>query len=117
MIGKIFVKDLHILAKVGHVIHERQTTQNILINIAVWADVAKSVTSTDLADTIDYVVIQNSVIELAAKNEYILIETLANDILDICLADSRVVKAWVRLEKPHKFPESASVGIELERSR
>jgi FolB domain-containing protein len=117
MLGKIFIKDLHIQARVGHLVHERHATQNILINIAVWTDVSKSIVSTDLADTVDYVVIQKEVIRLAAENEYVLIETFANDILSACLADTRVEKAWVRLEKPHKFPESDAVGIELERAR
>ncbi len=117
MLGKIFIKDLHIQAKVGHEVHERHTTQNILINVAVWADIAKSVGSEDLADTVDYVFIQKGICELALRKEYVLIETMVDDILSLCFTDARVLKAWVRLEKPHKFPESDSVGIEVERSR
>ncbi len=117
MLGKIFIQNLKIQAKVGHEVHERHTTQNIVVNVAVWADITKSVTSSDLRDTVDYVVIQKAICDLAVKNEYVLIETLADDILTICMQDPHAVKAWVKIEKPHKFPESESVGLEVERTR
>lgn len=117
MLGKIFIKDLRVQAKVGHLAHERQTTQNILINVAVWADVFASIGSNDLSDTVDYVLIHKAIIDLVEKNEYVLIETLADNILSVCFADVRVQKASVRIEKPHKFPESQSVGVEIERTR
>ena len=114
---KIFIKNLQIPVVVGHVAPERHAPQTIRFNIAVWADVEKSITSHDLADTIDYVVIQKEIQKLAASKEYILIETLASEVLDVCMQAARIVKAWLSLEKPHKFPESESVGIEMERSR
>ncbi len=117
MIGKIFVSDLKLSVKVGHLIHERQVEQPIVINIAVWGDVEKSITSEDLADTIDYCVIKDDIMKLVAEKVYVLIETLASDILDLCLKEKHATKAWIKLEKPHKFPECASVGIEMEKTR
>ncbi|MBP7804637.1 MAG: dihydroneopterin aldolase [Candidatus Pacebacteria bacterium] len=117
MIGKIFVSDLKLSVKVGHLIHERQIEQPIVINIAVWGDVGASVTSENLSDTIDYVNIKNDVMKLVSEKEFVLIETLANDILDLCLKEKHATKAWIKLEKPHKFPECASVGIEMEKTR
>lgn len=117
MLGKIFIKNLTVKAKVGHLIHERHVPQDILVNIAVWGNVSTSIKSENLADTIDYCVIQNAVLNLGTTEEFVLIETFANAILDICFEDARVEKAWIRLEKPHKLPESESVGIEMERER
>ena len=117
MLTKIFIKNLCIPVVVGHVAPERHAPQTIRFNIAVWADIDKSITSHDLADTIDYVVIQKNIRSLVSGKEYILIETLASEILDVCMQDARVVKAWLSLEKPHKFPDSESVGIEVERTR
>ena len=117
MLGKIFIKDLHIQAKVGHGIHERQVSQNIVINVAVWADVDEAIETEDLTSTVNYHDIQNEIIELASASEFVLIERMANTILDICLKYPRVEKAWIRLDKPHKFPESDSVGIEMEKTK
>ncbi len=117
MIGKVFIKNLKIPVKIGHLVHERHMPQTIRINVAVWADIGASIASNDLADTVDYVAVQKKILKLAEQKEYVLIETFANDILDACLADSHAQKAWVSIEKPHKFPESESVGIEVERSR
>lgn len=117
MIGKIFVSDLKLSVKVGHLIHERQVEQPIIINIAVWGDVGKSITSENLDDTIDYVNIKNDVMKLVSEKVYVLIETLASDILDLCLKEQHATKARIKLEKPNKFPECASVGIEMEKSK
>lgn len=117
MIGKIFIKDLLMPVTIGHVAPERHAPQTIRINIAVWADISDSLKSQSLDDTIDYVAIQKRVMDLAATSEYVLLESFADDILTACLENPRASKAWVRIEKPHKFPESESVGLEVERSR
>jgi dihydroneopterin aldolase len=45
------------------------------------------------------------------------VEALANDLAEICLAQPLVQKVIVRVEKPGAVPESASVGVEVERER
>jgi dihydroneopterin aldolase len=117
MIGKVFIKDLIIETKVGHLIHERHNPQKIRINVAAWSDISASIKSEDLADCVDYCVIRETVHNMCAAREFVLIETLANSILDVCFEDPKVTKAWIMLEKPNKFPDCASVGIEIERTR
>ncbi len=117
MNAKIFITDLVVNARIGHLPHERGAHQLLVINVAVWTDISRALQSHDLGDTVDYVVIQKGILELVAQREYILIETLASDILSLCFSLSGVSKSWVRIEKPNKFPESKSVGIEVERER
>jgi dihydroneopterin aldolase len=46
-----------------------------------------------------------------------LAETLAERIAAMCLEDRRVHAVKVRVEKLDVFPESESVGVEIERRR
>jgi dihydroneopterin aldolase len=46
-----------------------------------------------------------------------LLETLAERIAQRCLADQRVMRAVVRLEKPDIVPGCRTVGIEIVRDR
>ncbi len=46
-----------------------------------------------------------------------LVETLAERVLTLCFSDPRVVKASVQIEKLDIVPESAGVGVVIERSR
>jgi dihydroneopterin aldolase len=43
------------------------------------------------------------------------VETLAEEIADICLDDGRVRVVRVRVEKLDVFDEAVSVGVEIER--
>jgi len=46
-----------------------------------------------------------------------LLETLAEDLLDICFANPRVEVATVSILKPDIFNEAAGAGVEIRRSR
>jgi dihydroneopterin aldolase len=46
-----------------------------------------------------------------------LVETMAEEIACLCLADSRVLKVRVSVEKLAVFADAASAGVEIERSR
>ncbi len=46
-----------------------------------------------------------------------LLETLAEDLLDICFANPRVEVATVTVLKPDIFNEAAAAGVEIRRSR
>jgi dihydroneopterin aldolase len=45
------------------------------------------------------------------------VEALANDIAELCLQEGAVQKVIVRVEKPGAVRFSASVGVEVERTR
>ncbi|OYV35424.1 MAG: diguanylate cyclase, partial [Acidocella sp. 20-61-6] len=46
-----------------------------------------------------------------------LVETLAERLCEVCLADARVLIARVRVEKLDVFADAASAGVEVERRR
>ncbi len=117
MQGKVFIKNFKISARVGAHIHERHNPQDILVNISIALDVSKAVETDDITNTIDYVTIMDRVNELVTEKEYVLIETLADHIADICLSDTHALSACVRIEKPKKFPTVDSVGIEIEKTK
>jgi 7,8-dihydroneopterin aldolase/epimerase/oxygenase len=54
---------------------------------------------------------------IAAAGHIHLVETVAERILEIGLADDRVAAARVTVEKLDVYPEAESVGIVLERRR
>jgi dihydroneopterin aldolase len=46
-----------------------------------------------------------------------LLETLAEDLLDVCFANPRVEVATVTILKPDIFNEAAAAGVEIRRAR
>ena len=53
----------------------------------------------------------------AADGHTLLVETLAERIAAAALADPRVLRARVSVEKPDAFPDAATVGVVIERMR
>ena len=104
---RCFVRDLVMDALIGVYAHERSTSQRIRLNLDLEV-VAPGVTGEDLAEMVK---------GLVGQGHVTLIETLAERIADRCLDDDRVAAVTVRVEKLDVFPDAASVGVEIERSR
>ena len=68
-----------------------------------------------LSNVVCYEALVDGIRDLADSGHVNLVETLAEMIAEQGLADSRVKKATVRVEKLDVFDDAASVGIEIER--
>ncbi len=114
---KVFITDLVARGIVGVNDWEREKPQEILINITVFTDTQRAAESDDLADCVDYRALAKKAQTHAESAARFTVEALANDLAKICLEESHVRKAIVRVEKPGAVRFSRSVGVEIERSR
>lgn len=58
-----------------------------------------------------------SITALAQSRHIHLVESLAEEIAQLCLDDSRIVNVFCRVEKLDVYSNATSVGIEIERSK
>lgn len=111
----VFVRDLVMPASIGVYDHEKDAPQRIRLNIDLTVDEDEA----DLADRVENVVsyedIINGVRRLIEAGHVNLVETLAERIAGLCLADTRVRGVRVRVEKLDVIPDAASVGVEIQR--
>ena len=114
---KIFIKDLIARGIIGINDWEREKPQEILINITVFTDTRRAAKSDDLADCVDYRALAKKVQAHAETAARLTVEALANDLAEICLEQTGVEKAVVRVEKPGAVRFSSSVGTEIERAK
>jgi FolB domain-containing protein len=116
-LDRIFITDLLLRCIIGINPEEREKKQDVIINISLFADLSASCHSDDIKDTVDYKTIKTKVIDLVEVSSFGLVEKMAEEIAGICLADSKVLKASVRIEKPGALRFAKSVGVEITRSR
>ena len=109
----IRIKNLKLRAVIGINDWERENKQDVIINIKLEFDASAAAKSDDIADTVDYKAIKLNVIELVEKSNYNLLEKLVDEIVHVCLADPRVGRATVRVDKPHALRFADSVSIEI----
>jgi len=113
----VFLREMEILASVGVSEHEKRYEQLILVSVELAVTDTYDGVSDRLADVLDYSKVVNAIAELVQREHVHLIETLAERIAALCLADARVEMVKVRIEKPEALPGCRSVGIAIERRR
>jgi 7,8-dihydroneopterin aldolase/epimerase/oxygenase len=114
---RVFVHDLEIIASVGVLEHEKRYEQRIIISADLFVTDTYDGISDRVSDIVDYSKVVEGIAKLVQREHVNLIETLAERIAAHCLADGRVERVRVRIEKPEVMPACRSVGIEIERSR
>ena len=117
MTDRILISDLSIRCIIGVNEDERREKQDVLINLAITADLSKACKSDRFEDTVDYRAIKKEILKMVEVSGYHLIEALAEAIADLCLGYPGVLDVQVRVEKPTALRFARSVGVEIMRTR
>ena len=112
---QVIIRDLSARGIIGLNDWEREKPQEMLINLTLFADLRAAGQSDEIADSVNYRTVAKKVLAHAESAGRLTVEALAADIARICLAESGVLKARVRVEKPGAVRFSRSVGVEIER--
>ena len=109
---RIFVRDLVLQTRIGVHEHEKAGSQRIRVNleIATWLDNALH---DELRNTLCYDGISQAIRRLAAEGHVKLVETFAQRVLEICLADPRARHATVTVEKLDVYDDTGGVGVTM----
>lgn len=109
--SKVFVTGVKVQAEIGVYRHEIGRVQPLIVDVEL--DVPTDA-SDRLADTFNYEAILKAAQDLAAGGHVDLVETFAHRLADRCLADPRVTRARVRIEKPLALaPHATAAGVEI----
>jgi len=117
---RVFIRGLRLRALLGVKAHEKLAPQRVVIAIDMLVDddaAPGGVGPDRLARVTDYECVVLAARAVAAEGHTYLAETLAERIALAALAEPRVQRCRVRVEKPDAFPDAAAVGVEVERVR
>jgi len=114
---RIFVRDLVLLCSIGAYPEERLKPQRVRFNVDMRVQAARGPIDDDLVNVLSYDTVIADIRELSGRGHINLVETLAQDIIECCLADPRVLYVRVAVEKLDVEPAAAGVGVEFERRR
>lgn len=108
---KIRIKNLRLRTIIGTNNWERKVLQDVIINVKVNYDGSTAAKSDNIEDTINYKKLTKEIISLTENSQFRLLESLAQNILDLIMKDKRVQKAKVEIDKPQalRFADSVSV--------
>jgi 7,8-dihydroneopterin aldolase/epimerase/oxygenase len=114
----IVVDDLRLSFFIG--VHEREKLAQQEVSITVYMFVADTgaPSSDDIRDHVSYADLVDRLIERAATKRHVnLVETLAEEVATLALADARVLRAIVDVRKTEIIAQAKGVGVILHRRR
>jgi 7,8-dihydroneopterin aldolase/epimerase/oxygenase len=103
----VSIRDLSVAAVIGVHPWEREIEQTLVVSVEMvpeTADVRKAATSDDLADTLDYSAVAETIAAVLRDGKFRLIETAAERIAWRLLADFPL--SWLRLELRKPIPSA-----------
>jgi dihydroneopterin aldolase len=106
----VFVRGLTVEAGIGVYDHEHGRLQTLVIDATLTLEPAPV---ERLADTINYETVAEAARAIVAEGHVGLVETFAERLAQACLADARVRRAAVRIEKPGALQGAAAAGCEV----
>tara|TARA_R110002126_G_scaffold16961_40_gene67149 strand:- start:1487 stop:1882 length:396 start_codon:yes stop_codon:yes gene_type:complete len=113
---QVFVRDLVVDCLIGVYRHERDGAQRVRINLDLSVYESPNTIDDKLSNVLSYEDLIVKVRALAGAGHVNLVETLAERIAELCLAEGDVSIAKVRVEKLDVFADASSVGVEISRS-
>ena len=119
MNDRISLSGLRVRGHHGVFDFERRDGQDFVVDVVLELDLGKAAASDDVADTVHYGELAGRLAEVISGEPVNLIETLAERLAAVCLADARVAAATVTVHKPqapisHEF---ADVAVTVRRAR
>jgi dihydroneopterin aldolase len=113
----IFLHDLRVDTVIGIWEWERKIRQTVSIDLEMGADIRRAAQTDDIASTLNYKKVAKRVQQLVADAEFQLVESLAENIAAVVLAEFDLPWIRVRVNKPGAIRGARDVGVQIYRSK
>ena len=112
---KVFIRGLKIDTVIGIYDWERRVHQGVVLDIEMAADIARPAASGNIADALDYHAISERLKQFVGEQQFLLVETLAEQCAQLLMSEFGVPWLRLRLAKPTAIPAALEVGVDIER--
>ncbi len=111
------IKNLRLRTYIGFNEDEREKRQDLAINVRFDYAAEKAADTDDVTYAVNYKTITKSIIAFVEGNQFLLLEKLASDILELVMQNADIQYAEVEVDKPHalRFADSVSAAVSASR--
>ena len=113
--GIVYIRDLRIDTIIGIYDWEREVRQTISLDLEMAHDIRKAAETDDIQYALDYKSVAKRLIAFVEGSEFLLVESMAEQIAGIVREEFGVPWLRLRLSKPGAVRGSKDVGIVIER--
>lgn len=114
-LDRIFVHDYVLEVEIGVHHNEKGVSQRVRFSVDIDVSPNPQALEDDIERTLDYDYVINGIKAIISRGHINLVETLAEDVAQHCLAHPRAARVTVSIEKLDKDP--GAVGVKVVRSK
>ena len=111
----VYIGDLRIDTIIGIYDWEREVRQTISLDLEMGTDIRKAAETDDIQYALDYKAVSKRLIDFIEGSEFLLVETMAEQVADIVRQEFYVPWLKLRIGKPGAIRGARDVGIIIER--
>jgi dihydroneopterin aldolase len=111
---RLFLRNYASEISIGVHESEKHGKQRVTINVDLFVPLTASTPVNDaLCEVVDYDFIRDTVAHCLTDSHVYLQETICDDLVRLLLAHPQARAVRVAIEKPHAYPDSEGVGVEV----
>jgi dihydroneopterin aldolase len=113
----VYIRQLKIETVIGIFDWEREIKQTVSLDIDMAVDIRLAAAGEDINNTVSYKTVSDRLLAFVGKSEFLLVETMAEEIAQLLREEFAL--EWVRLRvgKPTAIAQAADVGVLIERGK
>ena len=111
----VYIRELRADTIIGVYDWERAVRQTVVLDLELATDNRRAAASDQIGDALDYAALSDRVLAFIEGSEFQLIETMAEQVAALVMAEFAVPWLRLRLAKPGAVARARDVGIVIER--
>jgi len=113
----VYIREIEIETVIGIYDWEREIRQTVSLDLDMATDIRGAAATEDIAQTLDYKAVAKRLIAFIEDAEFLLIETMAENVAEVVLSEFPVTWLRLRVGKPGAVTGARDVGVIIERGQ
>lgn len=111
----VYIRELQVETVIGIYDWEREVRQTVSLDLEMGTDIRAAAATEDIENTLNYKTVAKRLIAFISQSEFLLVETMAEEVARIVLDEFNVPWLRLRLSKPGAVRGARDVGVIIER--
>ena len=113
----VYIHGLTVDTVIGIFDWEREIRQKLVLDIEMAVDISPSAATEDIDRTVSYKDVSDRLTQFVEQSEFLLVETMAEQIASLILTEFPVPFVRIKLGKPDAITNAHDVGVIIERGQ
>ena len=111
----VYIRNLRIDTIIGIFDWEREVRQTVSLDLEMGADISRAASTENIQFALDYKAVSDRLLDFIGNSEFLLVETMSEQVATIIMTEFQVPWLRLRIGKPGAISQADDVGVLIER--